>query len=119
MSILDRYRKREYRIKTESDDGSCVGSDLVTGYDLGPFAVRDTLSSKGRYNATHLHSGLCLVQISFASLEDTIGATEELLEIVPVWSASKPSRVAELNGLTLDQLKVIVFDISKKYTKAC
>lgn len=117
--MTETYRSSEYKIQVRGDDGK-PGAATVRGEIIGPFGVADNIASEGNddegyYRVTHLHSGLKIAALCSKNREACISACKELAELVPDWKSHKPLRLAEKNGLTLEELRKTVNRVSRKH----
>lgn len=113
---ISQIPMRRYKIRVYDEELNLKSSQEVYGYDLGAFAVEGKKDSRGTHRVTHLHSGLCLREISFSDLERSIEAAMELISRVPKWNSSMPDRIAEMNGMTMDKLKDTVKHIQASFS---
>lgn len=114
------YHFEEYRIQVQGEGGP--KAETITGVIVGPFGVAEKSTvvhyddgTAGQYHkVTHLHSGLCVVELGAESMRDAIAACEELRAAVPWWKSRRIDRIESENRLEQGELKSIVMDVARK-----
>lgn len=115
------YHFEEYRIQIGGDGGPTAKT--IKGVIVGPFGIAEEQSNveyedgtSGTYHkVTHLHSGLCIVQLGAATIDEAVSACEELRIAIPWWKSHKISRIESENRLETGELKDIVKEIARKH----